>query len=361
MINFIAFLNVGVSLKIRPNTLKTSSIHSCLEATELNHFFLYMDKCKCAFDDLTPTDKITKYLASSYTFQNYHRTITYAYFNYTQDLPPENLKTAIDNAMISWSNVIMTDFAEVQYNQGPMMVIYWSSVDGVSGTLAFATLPTVDIDFSAIDNFIVFDEDEAWGASDSGSQRDLETVALHELGHILGLFHSSSSSAVMYAYYLGERRTLTSDDSTGILTLYRKRTNVTALITAHIQDVGDRGFKENEFAGTRSLSRRMEGFIIDPIYPSDVNLTLKYSAVLDGTGDTGTITEGSLCGTRGESREIHEVKLWLEGSDSSNYSVYYMAHVEDNGDTSWFTDNQSCPSSGSTKRIEGLTINIEAD
>ena len=49
---------------------------------------------------------------------------------------------------------------------------------------------------------------------------DFETVALHEQGHILGLAHTSDTSAVMYAYYTGVLRTLQTDDRNGVKALY---------------------------------------------------------------------------------------------------------------------------------------------
>ncbi len=54
----------------------------------------------------------------------------------------------------------------------------------------------------------------------TGGQYDVQTVVLHEIGHTLGLGHSSYSAAVMYAYYQGVRRTLHSDDQNGIRSLY---------------------------------------------------------------------------------------------------------------------------------------------
>jgi hypothetical protein len=49
---------------------------------------------------------------------------------------------------------------------------------------------------------------------------DLESVILHENGHVAGLGHSSDTSAVMYAYYSGLRRSLHQDDIDGISFLY---------------------------------------------------------------------------------------------------------------------------------------------
>jgi hypothetical protein len=54
----------------------------------------------------------------------------------------------------------------------------------------------------------------------NGQNTDIETVLLHENGHVAGLGHSSNSAAVMYAYYQGVRRSLHPDDVSGISTLY---------------------------------------------------------------------------------------------------------------------------------------------
>ncbi len=49
---------------------------------------------------------------------------------------------------------------------------------------------------------------------------DFFTVALHELGHSLGLGHSDVLGSVMEPVYAGPRRTLQADDIAGIQTLY---------------------------------------------------------------------------------------------------------------------------------------------
>lgn len=49
---------------------------------------------------------------------------------------------------------------------------------------------------------------------------DLESVILHENGHVAGLGHSADTGAVMYAYYGGVRRELHQDDIDGISFLY---------------------------------------------------------------------------------------------------------------------------------------------
>lgn len=54
-----------------------------------------------------------------------------------------------------------------------------------------------------------------------GSYVDAQSIATHEEGHFLGLDHSPSTSAVMYASYSGGlKRTLTSDDQNGVCAIY---------------------------------------------------------------------------------------------------------------------------------------------
>jgi hypothetical protein len=55
------------------------------------------------------------------------------------------------------------------------------------------------------------------------SNFDLETVAIHEFGHALGMNHSQITTAVMYAYYNGIKQNLTSDDVSGIQSVYGPR------------------------------------------------------------------------------------------------------------------------------------------
>ncbi len=49
---------------------------------------------------------------------------------------------------------------------------------------------------------------------------DLETVAIHEFGHALGLGESQITTACMYAYYNGIKQSLTTDDIAGIQSVW---------------------------------------------------------------------------------------------------------------------------------------------
>jgi hypothetical protein len=65
-----------------------------------------------------------------------------------------------------------------------------------------------------------FDNSNAWSDGGGGGTIDFFTVALHELGHALGLGHSTVVGSVMEAFYGGPRRTLHADDIAGIQSIY---------------------------------------------------------------------------------------------------------------------------------------------
>ncbi len=70
---------------------------------------------------------------------------------------------------------------------------------------------------------IVFNDNINWycGTGTPGwNKYDIETVCLHEMGHLIGFAHSSVYQAVMYAYYSNVRRNLHSDDIAGIQAKY---------------------------------------------------------------------------------------------------------------------------------------------
>jgi Matrixin len=58
------------------------------------------------------------------------------------------------------------------------------------------------------------------GCTQVAGRYDLETVYLHENGHVAGLGHSSDPSAVMYPSYQTARCTLAQDDKNGLAALY---------------------------------------------------------------------------------------------------------------------------------------------
>ncbi|KAG8635119.1 metalloendoproteinase 3-MMP [Manihot esculenta] len=67
-----------------------------------------------------------------------------------------------------------------------------------------------------------YDASENWTTNPAGNQVDVQSIAVHEIGHLLGLAHSQDPNAVMYPT-IGSgviKRVLSPDDIGGIQTLY---------------------------------------------------------------------------------------------------------------------------------------------
>ncbi|KAJ0043131.1 hypothetical protein Pint_19415 [Pistacia integerrima] len=83
--------------------------------------------------------------------------------------------------------------------------------DGPGGSLAHAYPPT--------DGKFHYDSDENWSVGATHGAFDLETLALHEIGHLLGLHHSSIEDAIMAPTFSpGRAKGLHGDDIQGIRT-----------------------------------------------------------------------------------------------------------------------------------------------
>jgi hypothetical protein len=135
---------------------------------------------------------------------------------------------AIEKAAALWSSYSNINLAQVSDDGSALGVsgnqqgdprfgdIRISMIPQGTGTLAYAMLPP-PLNGGTAAGDIVFNSNIAWKINAS---YDLETVALHEFGHALGLDHSALSTAVMYAYYNGVKQSLTSDDIAGIQSIY---------------------------------------------------------------------------------------------------------------------------------------------
>ncbi|KHN01125.1 Metalloendoproteinase 1 [Glycine soja] len=135
------------------------------------------------------------------------------------------IKTVFGNAFSRWSEVTTISFRETSSyaaadGDG-------EPFDGVLGTLAHAFSPT--------NGMFHLDSAEDWVASGDVTKAslsnavDLESVAVHEIGHLLGLGHSSVEDAIMYPTITARTRKveLNEDDIQGIQVLYGSNPNFT--------------------------------------------------------------------------------------------------------------------------------------
>ncbi|XP_061137678.1 collagenase 3 [Syngnathus typhle] len=147
--------------------------------------------------------------------------VTFRILNYTPDLKKSDVDRAIRTALNVWSDVTPLTFKKLYYGTADIMISFgrkehgdYNPFDGPNGLLAHAYPPG-----QGIGGDTHFDEDEHW--SKDSSAYNLYIVATHELGHALGMAHSSDSGALMYPIYsYATGYPLAEDDIKGIQALY---------------------------------------------------------------------------------------------------------------------------------------------
>jgi len=141
---------------------------------------------------------------------------------YSNDLYWGDSREALTNAFRVWSDVSPLTFREttgeadiaISFNSGYHSDGY--AFDGPGNVLAHAFPPG-----SGRGGDAHFDEDEKWTVR-SQDGTNLYTVAAHEFGHSLGIYHSNVPGALMYPWYQGYKPKLElhTDDIRAIQTLY---------------------------------------------------------------------------------------------------------------------------------------------
>lgn len=154
--------------------------------------------------------------------------LTYRFKNDTPDVPGLLEHQEVVRALATWADVIDVHLTEASLaGQNKCIEIAWetgahgdgSPFDGPGGILGHAFYPASTISPETIAGDVHLDDAEFWQI---GSGIDVYSVALHELGHALGLGHSANPAAVMSAVYVPGTiyAGLRQDDLNGILTLY---------------------------------------------------------------------------------------------------------------------------------------------
>ncbi|HWY90421.1 MAG TPA: hypothetical protein VNY31_07090 [Solirubrobacteraceae bacterium] len=127
-----------------------------------------------------------------------------------------------------------------------------------------------------------------------------------------------------------------------------------------LENVGEEGFTDNQFAGTRGESRRMEGFQLAFPHPPG-SLGLRYRVHVQSIGWMDWVDGGTYAGTKDQGLrcECFQIEITGSGPDPFGYLVMYMAHQENHeDDIGPFSEGQACGSVGLGLRLEGMAVTV---
>jgi len=149
--------------------------------------------------------------------------LTYSFGPITGQLPPNLVRDTVRRALDEWSRHVHVTFTETTRRAGSQNIdILFGKTshgdqypfEGRGGVLAHTFYPAPP-NSEPLAGDLHLDDDEVW----NGGNLDLYSVILHEIGHALGLGHSTDPTSVMYPFY--RRLTvLTTDDIQSIQRIY---------------------------------------------------------------------------------------------------------------------------------------------
>eukprot|EP00795_Rhopilema_esculentum_P002412 gene2412-18061_t len=163
------------------------------------------------------------------------RKLTWKVINGGSYINKELTRKIMFDSFAKWSKAANLHFEETTSDDADILVSFAAGshgdfypFDGRGGTLAHAFYPFPG---AAISGDVHFDNDEHFTyRKDFGT--DIMWVAVHEVGHSLGLEHSDRLEAIMYPWYRGSTGKdfdLTNDDVRGIQHIYGPALNPTTV------------------------------------------------------------------------------------------------------------------------------------
>ncbi|KAM7261654.1 hypothetical protein ACFE04_020731 [Oxalis oulophora] len=138
----------------------------------------------------------------------------------TEDIDLQTLRSVIADSFQKWAKVSKFRFKEASIGSHENIMIGFYSKDHGDGdpfnegVLAHASR---EHNYGSIH----FNADKKWSTDGSRDAHDLESISVHEIGHIIGLGHSRDPNAIMYPF--SNQRDLGRDDINGIRILYHSQ------------------------------------------------------------------------------------------------------------------------------------------
>ncbi|XP_062080076.1 metalloendoproteinase 1-like [Humulus lupulus] len=218
------------------SAIRTYQINYKLEPTGIldQKTIFKMMQPRCAMPDITSSNNKTRMLEGMKWAQAHEYGPLYTFFPGAPRWPPSKFtlsfgfpdgttslaQNAIRRAFSIWSYNTHFRFIQAPFEVADIKVSFHSGdhgdgvpFDGPGGTLGHSFQPTTGV--------LHLDADENWVVGEAPYSFDLVSSALHEIGHTLGLMHSSDTDAIMYPILpMGETKGLNWNDVQGIRVLY---------------------------------------------------------------------------------------------------------------------------------------------
>lgn len=152
--------------------------------------------------------------------------VTYQFMHFSTKISNAEVRSAFEAAFRTWEGVCRLRFSEVTA-QGDMRIAFGAGdhgdqwpFEGPGRALAHAFYPNWPD--PPLRGDVHVDDDESWvlSAAPPAGAKDLASVVLHEVGHAIGLPHSTVPGSVMWPNYTGVLRTLQPSDVAAIKAVY---------------------------------------------------------------------------------------------------------------------------------------------